>query len=245
MAEFIIGVIATVIKYLDARPGHIHKPSQIFWPVTDKILTQDMLRTSDEVILEKFRGLWSSLLAIQMGAGTLLRHHFLNYVVSRPGLRPFLFHTEFHDTFAQVDYSTIITTAVEQLLEKGVVVAGMATDNLFCQQLGLRLVTESAIDPRIEGLIIVPCLNHILNLVLRNSIKRNEEFAAHIESIKLFQGMMRKNAAIRQYWKVCPDFPETRWMYVCGACNWIVTERDELIPFVFQCTVTHLRLWRH
>jgi hypothetical protein len=69
-----------------------------------------------------------------MDAGPILCRRFLNYVVSHPGLRSFLFHTEFQGTFAQVDYSTIITTTVEQLLEKGIVVAGIVADNLFCQQ---------------------------------------------------------------------------------------------------------------
>jgi hypothetical protein len=96
-------------------------------------------------------------------------------------------------------------------------------------------MTESATDPRIEGLIILSCVNHILNFVLRNSIKGNEEFTVYIKSVKLFQGTMRKNAAIRQYRKVCPDFQETCWMYVCGALNWILTERDELTPVIFQC----------
>jgi hypothetical protein len=146
-----------------------------------------------------------------------------------------LLHTEFHHTFAQGDYSTITTTILEQLLEKWVVVAGIVADNLFCEQSGLRLMTESATDPRLEGLVILPCVNHILNLVLRNSIQGNEEFAVHIKLIKLFHGIMQKNAAIRQYGKVCPDVPETRWMYVCGALNWILTERDKLTSFIFQC----------
>jgi hypothetical protein len=96
-------------------------------------------------------------------------------------------------------------------------------------------MTESATDPRIKGLIVLPRVNHVLNLVLRNSVEGNEEFATHIKSIKLFQGIMRKNAAIRQYGTVRPDFPEVRWMYVCRALNWILTERDELEPFILQC----------
>jgi hypothetical protein len=48
MTEFINGIIATMIKYIDAHHDHIHEPSQIFRPVTDKTLTQDMLRTPDE-----------------------------------------------------------------------------------------------------------------------------------------------------------------------------------------------------
>jgi hypothetical protein len=94
---------------------------------------------------------------------------------------------------------------------------------------------ESTIDPRIEGLVILPCMNHILNMALRNSIEGNEKFSAHIKSTKVFQGNMRKNVAIRQYGKVCADFPETHWMNVCRALNWILTERNESMPFILQC----------
>jgi hypothetical protein len=44
---------------------------------------------------------------------------------------------------------------------------------------------------------------------LRNSIEGNDEFAVHIKPIKHFQGIKRKNAAIRRYGKARPDFPET------------------------------------
>jgi hypothetical protein len=99
----------------------------------------------------------------------------------------------------------------------------------------LKFFDQSAADPRIKGLVILQCVNHILNLVLRNSIAANVEFAGHIRSLRVFQGIMRKNPVIRQYGKVCPDFPDSRWMYVCGVLNWIVTESDELTPFILQC----------
>jgi hypothetical protein len=235
MTEFITAVIATTLAYVDAHPDHAHEPSQIFRPVSDKTLTGDLLSAADQAVLEKISRLRSAPITIQMDAGTILRHHFLNYVVSCPGFKPFLVHSEFHDTFSQVDYSVITTRVIEDLLEKGVTIAGVVADNLFCQQAGLRLMTASSQDPRIKGLIILPCVNHILNLVLRNSIDELEEFAAHIRTIQVFQGIMRKNAVIRQYGKVCPTFPETRWMYVCGLLNWILAESDELMPFILQC----------
>jgi hypothetical protein len=84
MTEFITCVIATMMKYVDAHPGHIHERSQNFRPDTDKTLTHDILRAADELIPEKIRGLRSSPVTIQIDAGTVLDHHFLNYVVSCP-----------------------------------------------------------------------------------------------------------------------------------------------------------------
>jgi hypothetical protein len=170
MTEFITAVIAITMKYVDAHPDHAHETSQIFTPVSDKTLTREMLCAAEQSVMERIQSLRSSPVTVQMDAGTILHHHFLNYVVSCPNLRPFLIHAEFHDVLTQVDYSTITTRVIEDLLEKGVVVAGVVADNLFCQQAGLRVMTESAQDPRIKGLVILPCVNHIFNLVLRNSI---------------------------------------------------------------------------
>jgi hypothetical protein len=129
MIEFITAVTVNTIKDVNGHPDHIHEPSQNFKPVADKTLIQDMLRAGDESTKEKIRGLQSSSVTIQMDAGTILYHHFFNYVVSHPGLMPFFFHTEFHSTSARVDYSTSTGIVVEQLLEKRIVVAGIVADN--------------------------------------------------------------------------------------------------------------------
>jgi hypothetical protein len=55
MNEFMTGVIATTMKYVDAHPDHIHQSSQIFRPVTNKTLTQNMLHAADELIIEEIR----------------------------------------------------------------------------------------------------------------------------------------------------------------------------------------------
>jgi hypothetical protein len=87
---------------------------------------------------------------------------------------------------------------------------------LVLQASRIAYMTESAHNPWIKGLIILPCANHILNMVLRNSIEGIEELAIHIGLNKTCQGIMRKNAAIWQYGKLCPTFPETRWVYGYG-----------------------------
>jgi hypothetical protein len=78
MTEFVTDVVAITIKYADAHSDHIHEPSQIFRPVADKTLTQDVLRAADELILEKIQGLRSSPVTIQKETGTIVRRQFLN-----------------------------------------------------------------------------------------------------------------------------------------------------------------------
>jgi hypothetical protein len=55
MTECITCFIATAMKYVNAHPDHIHELSQIFRPLTNKSLIQDVLRAADELILEKIR----------------------------------------------------------------------------------------------------------------------------------------------------------------------------------------------
>jgi hypothetical protein len=67
---------------------------------------------------------------------------FLHYVVSCPGLTPFLFHAEFHNVFAKIDCSVITSHVGEKLFEEGVVIDAVILDDFFWQQAGLRLWTE-------------------------------------------------------------------------------------------------------
>jgi hypothetical protein len=124
-----------------------------------------------------------------METATLIQHHFFDSVVSYPGLRVFFFHAEFHNISAYMGHSVITTRLINELFEKDIIIAGVVRDNLFCQQAGLPLMMESVQYPRIKGLIILPCVNHILNMFLPNSIKGNEEFVICVEVIQIFQAV--------------------------------------------------------
>jgi hypothetical protein len=112
MTAFITAVIAITSKHVPAHPDDVHEASRIFRPVTDKILARVMLCASDQRILEKIKRLRASPVTIQIDTVTILLHHFLNYVVSCPGLTLFLLHAEFHNRFAPVDYRAVTTRVV-------------------------------------------------------------------------------------------------------------------------------------
>jgi hypothetical protein len=88
-----------------------------------------------------------------------------NYLVGCPGLRPFLFH----DAFALVDCAMIATDAVWG----GRRCCRGCRGELLLSLVRLQLMREYAPDPQIKGLIILPCANHIINLVLQDSIEGN------------------------------------------------------------------------
>jgi hypothetical protein len=98
MTDFINAVIATTFRYAEDHPDHVRDTAQIFRPVSDKTLTDAMIDDASQMIAEKIRALGSFPVTIQMDAATILRLHFLNYVVSAPGFKPFLFHAQFNET---------------------------------------------------------------------------------------------------------------------------------------------------
>jgi hypothetical protein len=143
--------------------------------------------------------------------------------------------------FSQIDYAEITMQVIERLLTKGLIIAGITADDLFCQQSGLHLLIDQANDCRIRGLISMPCANHTLNLVFRNAIESNPEVKDHTRSLSF-----SSRSTTRQYGKLCPSFPESRWIYLSAVLDWIQTERDELIPFILQCIETrNSPFWKH
>jgi hypothetical protein len=76
MTKFITVVIATTLKYVESYPACAHETSQFLRPVTDKIRTHSMLCPADPPVLEKIKGLHSTLVTIQMAAGTILDTKF-------------------------------------------------------------------------------------------------------------------------------------------------------------------------
>jgi hypothetical protein len=76
MTKFITVVIATTLKYVESHPDYAHETSQFLRPVTDKTRTHSMLRPADQPVLEKIKGLHSTLVAIQMAAGRILETKF-------------------------------------------------------------------------------------------------------------------------------------------------------------------------
>jgi hypothetical protein len=50
-------------------------------------------------------------------------------------------------------------------------------------------MTKSETDPRIEGLIILPCVNHILNLVLCNPSKETKNLRCILNRSNFFNGL--------------------------------------------------------
>jgi Na+-transporting NADH:ubiquinone oxidoreductase subunit NqrD len=70
-------------------------------------------------------------------------------------------------------------------------------------------MTELTEDLRIKELIILPYVNHILNLVLQNFIEVNKESAAYVGWIRTFQGIMGKKCSHSAISENVSEFLET------------------------------------
>jgi hypothetical protein len=230
MNDFIVSIIDVTLQSI---PHSDHRDSsKIFRPMSDKKLANELVVGANIGVNAALKRLNSCAITLQIDAGTILRNHFLNYVVAFPGQIPFLIRSEFRDKLDQFAYADITRDVILELENKEVVVAAVVADNLFAQQSGLRMLVN---DPKLRPIIICPCANHTLNLVLQCEIKENPTFQSHIGILKRFQHIMRSRYARRNYGLTCPDYPETRWIYIAGVLRWICDEEQLLIPWLCQC----------
>jgi hypothetical protein len=241
MRGFTSSVIRTAFEFADEHPNVVHIPEQIFQGVSRVNIANELIAGARVLVDRALSGLTTIPVTLQMDAGTIYHHHFLNYVVSAPDQAPFLIRSEFRHSFDQFAYAEITNDVISEIAGHGVTVAGVVADNLVAQQAGLRLLVDESEDEMVRQLVICPCANHTLNLVFQSEIKENMDLQEHLDVFRQFQHIMRKGNAIRQYGKTCPNFPETRWFYICEVLRWIIHEstEDELVPWLMTCVAQY------
>jgi hypothetical protein len=239
MTAFILSVIDVAFRFADDHPHAVRDPRQLFKSPSRAEIANELITGAKALVARQLSGMTTCALTLQMDAGTIYHHHFLNYVVSSPGQTPFLVRSEFRDSFDQFAYAQITSDVISELASHRVSVVSVVADNLVAQQVGLRRMVNESDDPAIKQLVICPCANHTVNLVFQSEIKENALLRTHLGLFREFQHILRSRSAIRQYGKMCPDFPETRWFYICEVLRWIIDEAREgpLETWLMGCIV--------
>jgi hypothetical protein len=237
MHDFLDSIIELAFDFADSNPHVIHVPSQICQRIHRGKMADEIIAVANSLVEHSLGSLETCGVTLQMDAGTIFHHHFLDYVVSFPETTPFLIRCEYRDSFDQWDYADITRDVILELKHHGVSVASVVGDNLAAQQAGLRYMIEQSDDAAVNRIVICPCANHTLNLVFQAEIAENGLLQKALAVIRKFQRIMRSRSVVRQYGKMCPDFPETRWFYICEVLRWIVNEArgSDLVAWLMQC----------
>jgi hypothetical protein len=237
MDQFVLFIVKRTLKFVEENPAGFHDPAEIFTGTSRANIAMDLIAGAKVLVDRALANLATCAVTLQMDAGTIHHHHFLDYVVSFPQQDPFLIRSEFRDSFDRFAYAEVTSDVISELSSHGVTVAAITADNLIAQQVGLRLMIEESPDPAVRRCVICLCANHTLNLVFQCELKSNLVLQDHLGSFREFQRIMRTGSAIRQYGKMCPTFPETRWFYISEVMHWVIREakESELIPFLMTC----------
>jgi hypothetical protein len=232
MRDFIDNIIHITLQFAEAHPHILHSEHRIFHPVCAHSLGDYIVSAADSertAMLERYAEKRFATLALD--AGSIVHLHFVNFVVSRTDLEPLFFRSVVKETFNHRKYGNLCRKVVTQLKDSGVFVAGIVADNLPCQQLGIRNLVST---PGFMDIVVLPCANHTLNLVFTATLKTNPLLQAWSCDVKALQTILRKREMVRKLQRLCPLFPEHRWIYIFDVLKWIETNSESFMEEIVR-----------
>ena len=175
MYEFIIKILK-IGKSLKCDEKHV---SDIFSEIRllDPKLFAKRLHRLGEIRREKDIEMAKniSFVNIASDAGTVLSFHTLYSLITNPFYPQFPVLLEIYDCgngYNSVQYSEFFDLTVTPLIDEGIEVCGIVTDNLRAQVVGLKSWIINHIDPKVKAIIHIPCLAHSLNLAFIDLFKK-------------------------------------------------------------------------
>jgi hypothetical protein len=154
---------------------------------------------------------------------------FVNLCNPNANLLPLYYRTETSDHFTSDDFRRFGNKIFDELATKQITLVGFVGDNLRAQISGLAPWSRNCMqnvasdqDPKRASVLYVPCCCHVLNLVLVDLHKNNQQYADAMKLLGRLSVFMRKSQVVNRIGKRMPDIPQTRWVYAFDAVTWII-----------------------
>jgi hypothetical protein len=159
-------------------------------------------------------------------AGTVNRIKLVHAALSNPSrltrvhpLEPYNNDNWTSDRYAAF-FRDIVTTISRDEVSPRIEICGIICDNLPAQVAGLREFLSSE-QGQARGIMHVPCLNHMINLVLTHVIK-DAVFSDRIKNLPQVIRVLNKPESIEMVGRRCPKIIQTRWVYVVDVLGFIL-----------------------
>ena len=209
---------------------------QIFRQISRRTLRSLILRTADDLLVERLRLISQHrYCSVLLDAGTVRQNHWLDFIL-KIGTLEVPFEVHLTDNLDTSGYRGKALDVLEKLKERGIMVSAFIGDGLPCQVHALngrhhesfQKVTNLP-DKQWQRIIFSPCWVHRVQLVYKHIYKTDKaeggEFSANIDRIHQIASRLRKWDARRQMGRVCPSPIETRWLYCFDISQFIYRTR--------------------
>ena len=184
----------------------------IAWPFSRTTIEKelrDAAASETETLITKYQQI--GYVNLKVDAGSVLRAHVTHAVVDNPVslLVPWVMDVSGNMRWNTHDYETFFLQKIQTIQQRNIVVCSVIHDNLSAQSNAIDNVLRT-LDAR-PKIFDIPCFNHMLNLVLSDSIEQCCELRGAIKRLKKWLKLMKRlKVPIR-------NIPRTRWVYIVEA----------------------------
>lgn len=220
------------------QENHSADPEMLFPKVSRKSFTAKWNEECEKLFarqLKEYSKQAGSALAIDAGkhkSRPYLLVIITNILISTP---PLLLKSIKYFGGKSIDYKTVMTEVITDLMKDGIKISGIITDNLRSQTSAVNhrmpnSFQNSPYRPKyIKSVIWISCACHSLALAINDMIKKNEEFSTAYDNLSAAVSFLRTKNIINVLEAICPAICPTRWTGIFDIASWIINYNKPII----------------
>lgn len=151
---------------------------------------------------------------IIMDTGTINRFKILHFLLTNPNYPSIIWPIDNFENlnFTASDYAYAIQSVIDSL-KPNIQPVAIIADQQSAQVKGICELITSHPSPLIKGIIHLPCVAHLTNLIY-TEILANQAYFPYLQAVDDLIKFCRTNIVAKQIGKMCPTLVKTRWVYL-------------------------------
>ena len=246
MYHFIIHIFKIAIRCQIDYSQCVQKelnPEDIIYHFSDKILSEEIHRVAKEKRGDII-GMYNlqRYVNLKVDSGTILQSKVLQMLldsktfsgktpIRRQNIAHLVLPVRNSQRFYAEDYEAYFIEMFSYILKRipNAIICSISHDNLPAQVKGLRNALQRE---EFQGIIDIPCMNHMINLIFTNSISNSELFSNVIKEIINWKNLL-KDEIFKEHIGKIPNIPLKRWMYIVDIQRFI-DKNINVIDFILS-----------
>ena len=204
--------------------------------VTEKQIPERIKQTAIMKLQEKLKYFKKyNVCSVIIDVGTVRKFHTLEVILTLPGvLDPIPYRSVPCKNLTHAGYMKITKKITKLLAKDEITVASFVGDNLKAQKLALDHTNIKCIqnhDETCRSILFSPCLNHTLNLAVKDMIHTISIFENSHDIATLFLKFFKEKEIQRMH-KFSFALCEQRWLYLYDTCLYLLTNNNIISKIV-------------
>lgn len=221
--------------------GTFPLPNKIYKPPNRNKLRDKIISLSNSTLESQCQiASLAYYISVAIDGGTVAHNHFVDVMFNDTfrGTCSFLFDSYVMKTSNAEDYFKLGIKIIDEASLHKIKIISFVGDRLPSQVKGLDHLHPNSLQntyyhtEKYRSVLFVPCICHVFNRSLVNSIKKSLNLQKGIEILNSLQVLLRKPVIYSIINKFVPSLVETRWGFLFDVAFWAVTNK-KIINTIF------------